>query len=461
MRTIKRNLSYLLLLISYLFLSSCSINKQISRSATDYVINNKALQAAHVGISIFDPAENKYLYNYQGHKYFVPASNTKIPTCYAAMKYLGDSLVGLRYKIWIDEDNDTLISLEPTGDPSFLHPDFISQPVFRFLQKNKYKLNFVMPFFYEKYFGSGWSWNDAQETYMAPRSFFPIYGNTVRFKTENNGQIIAIPDYFTKQTSIQFNTDNKNKISRQDHNNRFTFLKAKSDDVIERIQLSKQVLEIPFLPEKHLTESLLSDTLQKREATYDYSSFGGILSILPRKIINPSTIHSQPTDSLLKPMMHRSDNFFAEQSLLMVSNEMLGVMNDEKIIDTLLKTDFKDLPQKPRWADGSGLSRYNLFTPQSLISILNKMKNEFGMERIKEIFPTGGEGTISSYYKADSGYIYAKTGTLSGVVAFSGFLYTKKGKLLIFSTLVNNHQSSATAVRRVIEKFIQNIRNKY
>jgi D-alanyl-D-alanine carboxypeptidase/D-alanyl-D-alanine-endopeptidase (penicillin-binding protein 4) len=160
-------------------------------------------------------------------------------------------------------------------------------------------------------------------------------------------------------------------------------------------------------------------------------------------------------------MMHRSDNFFAEQSLLMVSNEKLGVMNDEKIIDTLLKTDFKDLPQKPRWVDGSGLSRYNLFTPQDFVFILSKMKNEFGMERIKGILPTGGTGTISNYYKADSNFIFGKTGTLSGVVAFSGFLYTKKGKLLIFSTLVNNHQASSTAVRRAVEKFIEGIRNKY
>ena len=159
--------------------------------------------------------------------------------------------------------------------------------------------------------------------------------------------------------------------------------------------------------------------------------------------------------------MHRSDNFFAEQTLLMVSNERLGVMNDEKIIDTLLKTDFKDLPQKPRWVDGSGLSRYNLFTPQDFVAILNKMKNEFGMERIKVILPTGNEGTISSYYKADSNYIFAKTGTLSGVVALSGFLYTKKNKLLIFSVLVNNHQASATAVRRAVEKFIEDVRNKY
>ncbi|HEY0041281.1 MAG TPA: D-alanyl-D-alanine carboxypeptidase, partial [Flavisolibacter sp.] len=177
--------------------------------------------------------------------------------------------------------------------------------------------------------------------------------------------------------------------------------------------------------------------------------------------LKDTILYSQPTDSLLKPMMHRSDNFFAEQSLLMVSNERLGFMSDEKIIDTILKTDFKDLPQKPRWVDGSGLSRYNLFTPQDFVFILNKMKAEFGMARIKEILPTGGEGTLSSYYKKDSTFIYAKTGTLSGVVALSGFLYTKSGKELIFSVLVNNHQGSATAVRRAVEKFIQGIREKY
>ncbi|HPG12484.1 MAG TPA: D-alanyl-D-alanine carboxypeptidase, partial [Chitinophagaceae bacterium] len=106
-------------------------------------------------------------------------------------------------------------------------------------------------------------------------------------------------------------------------------------------------------------------------------------------------------------------------------------------------------------------SRYNLFTPQDIVFILNKMNNEFGMDRIKEILPTGGEGTISNYYKTDSGYIYGKTGTLSGVVSFSGFLYTRKGKLLIFSTLVNNHNNSATEIRKAIEKFLQGIRNRY
>ncbi|HUR65012.1 MAG TPA: D-alanyl-D-alanine carboxypeptidase [Chitinophagaceae bacterium] len=229
------------------------------------------------------------------------------------------------------------------------------------------------------------------------------------------------------------------------------FVRYTSDSVKEQL--------IPFSTSIETINHLLQDTIAKEVISENnylaYDQNPG------NEIKDFKIIHSQPTDSLLKPMMHRSDNFFAEQTLLMVSNEILGVMNDNKIIDTLLKTDFEDLPQKPRWADGSGLSRYNLFTPQDFVFILNKMKNEFGMDRLKVIFATGGEGTISSYYKADSGYIYGKTGTLSGVVAFSGFLYTKKGKLLIFSTLVNNHQAAATDVRRAIEKFLQGVRSRY
>ncbi|HNR17208.1 MAG TPA: hypothetical protein PKG90_11135, partial [Chitinophagaceae bacterium] len=63
---------FLLFIFYFTFFSSCSIEKQISKSAKTDVLNIKALQTAHVGISIYDPAENKYLYNYQGDKYFVP-----------------------------------------------------------------------------------------------------------------------------------------------------------------------------------------------------------------------------------------------------------------------------------------------------------------------------------------------------------------------------------------------------
>jgi D-alanyl-D-alanine carboxypeptidase/D-alanyl-D-alanine-endopeptidase (penicillin-binding protein 4) len=133
-------------------------------------------------------------------------------------------------------------------------------------------------------------------------------------------------------------------------------------------------------------------------------------------------------------------------------------MSDEQIIDTLLKTDFKDLPTKPRWVDGSGLSRYNLFSPKDFIYILNKLQNEFGFARMKRILPTGGQGTLTNYYESDAGYIYAKTGSMSNNVSLSGYLITKKGKLLTFSVIINNFNGSGKSGRRAIEKLIKSIR---
>ncbi|HRQ52455.1 MAG TPA: D-alanyl-D-alanine carboxypeptidase, partial [Agriterribacter sp.] len=135
--------------------------------------------------------------------------------------------------------------------------------------------------------------------------------------------------------------------------------------------------------------------------------------------------------------------------------------DDRRMIQYLLDNDLAGFPQAPRWADGSGLSRYNLFTPDDFVWILHKMKDEFGMERLKTIFPTGGKGTLSNYYHNDSGFIYAKTGSMSGVISLSGYLYTKKGKLLIFSVLVNNHRQPAWMIRRKVELFLQDLRAKY
>src|SRR5215203_5290703 len=104
----------LLLIFSASVFFACNPYKRISQSAQQVVLADSTLVTAHVGISIYEPAAGKYWFNYQGDKYFVPASNTKIPTCYAAMKYLGDSLVGLRYY-----ESDSSIIIAGTADPTF------------------------------------------------------------------------------------------------------------------------------------------------------------------------------------------------------------------------------------------------------------------------------------------------------------------------------------------------------
>jgi serine-type D-Ala-D-Ala carboxypeptidase/endopeptidase (penicillin-binding protein 4) len=444
-----------------IYLSSCSVQKQIGKSAS-IVLEDSTLSKAHVGISIYDPESGKYLYNYNAENYFVPASNTKIPTCYAAMKYLEDSLTGL----WYYKLNDSSYRISPTGDPTFLLPEFPYQPVYNFFQiRSSYTYYYFnwKSVWKENGLGSGWSWDDYMEPYMAERSPFPIYGNLLKIKRNLPPEDERFSYGFRSNPRFDFgplfpvpvNIDsNMFLIKRELGANRFFVYPSEKrfDSVTLTISEPDNFFQFKYL---------LADT-----------TFWNGSSLFAGKMINDEDtifnddgktwlrIKSQPTDSMLKPMMHRSDNFFAEQTLLMVSREKLGIMNDAAIIDTILKTDFKDIPQKPRWADGSGLSRYNLFTPQDFVFILNKMKNEFGMDRIKVILPTGGEGTLSNYYIANKDRFFAKTGTLSGVVALSGFMYTRKNKLLIFSVLVNNHRGSAPDIRRKVEKFLQNICNR-
>ncbi len=426
-------------------ISSCSVNKQISRQASKLLLKDTAIRQGHIGISIYEPASGKYWYEHDAEKYFVPASNTKLFSLYAGMKYLGDSLNG--FKIYETADS---IYFKPNGDPTFLHPDFINQSFFNLLQSSRKKIAYPMDINHRfEALGLGWAWDDYGSGYMAERSSFPIYGNEVTF-ISNGKTIQSIPSYFLRkcfdEPMIQLlGSDGKFIVSRSKESNKFNF-RTKSSEVFKK-------QEIPFITNySFFNLELLLDTLG-----LPYNSmpqyFGNA-----KKYTNFKT---QPSDSLFKPMMHRSDNFFAEQTLLMASNEKLGYMSDGEMIAYLLNTDLKDIPQKPKWVDGSGLSRYNLFTPKSFVYLLNKMKNEFDWERIKNILPTGGEGTLSSYYKTEKGFIYAKTGTLSNNCALSGYLITKNNKLLIFSVLANNYQTGATPVRRAVEEFLKNIREKY
>jgi len=466
-----------LLLTFYFLLSSCTVTKQISKQAESILLKDSAIRTGHIGISIYEPATNKYWYNYNATNYFIPASNTKLFTLYAGMKYLGDSLVGLRYQIY----NDRAINIFPTGDPTFLHPDFKYQPVLNFITLNKAK-EFCFSYNVDKKpnllpLGNGWAWNDYTENYMVERNEFPIYGNIIKIayaSLEYSKHTLKIswktvPEYFSRYidtiNSIPIFERNFDSVTLSKKLLNFNVQRGLGNNNVTLIPDSRNFLknEIPFYTEQNNnTINILKNDFGINIGFCQVLNGQIPLYSIPIVPVNKlSVIYSQPSDSLFKPMMHRSDNFFAEQTLLMASNEHLGYMSDEKIIDTILKSDLKDIPQKPRWVDGSGLSRYNLFTPQSFVYILNKTKNEFGWERLKNILPTGGTGTLSSYYKKDSSFIYAKTGTLSNNCALSGYLITKKGKLLIFSILANNYITGATPVRKAVEKFLLAVRENY
>jgi D-alanyl-D-alanine carboxypeptidase/D-alanyl-D-alanine-endopeptidase (penicillin-binding protein 4) len=420
-------------------------------SSLKQFLDNKELRTAHVGIYVYDDSSKKVIADYQSDKYFVPASNTKLFSLYAGMKYLGDSLVGIRYM-----RNDTSLLVIPTGDPSLLHPDFQSQPVVDFL-KTRNKITLLQVGWQENALGPGWAWDDYNDDYSVERSPFPVYGNFIRWNQQkspfrSNASFEETPTVSSSPEiswKVRFSTDTIPKtflVKRLLDSNIFTIRLGNEPDISQ---------DVPFITgDMNTVAGLLQDTLGKKVNVYQSAQH---YIILP-PISAFAKIYSRPVDSIFMPMMFRSDNFFAEQTLLMVSAQLLEIMKDETIIDTLLSGPLADLPQKPSWVDGSGLSRYNLFTPQDFVTLLIKFKNEFGMDRMKRILPTGGTGTLKNRYLAGAGYIFAKTGSMNGVVCLSGYVYTVKKHLLEFSILVNSEMDSAPAIRREIETYVEYLR---
>lgn len=432
--------------ISFSFMA-CSPAQRLSKTFQKQLAGDSAFTNAHIGVSVYDAGSQTSLFQYNSNKYFVPASNTKIPTLYAGMKYLGKQLPGLL----VNEQVDSVI-ITPTGDPTFLHVDYRQHPVFDFLKSKNKPIGVNSSNWKTDALGSGWTWNDYLGYYSAERSPMPVYGN---YLTWTQQRTVETKDGVKDTTVMVFTQPEINWSTNfsEGKANRFDIYRPRTENVytITEGKEMKAQLEVPFVTNGiQAALELLKDTLGKE------------ISITTTKPKAPSQIiYSQPADSMFKPLMYRSDNFFAEQTLLMVSHQLLGIMDEQLLIDSLLKTDFKNMPQRPRWADGSGLSRYNLFTPDDFVWLLLKMKDEFGMDRLKTVFATGNTGTLRNYYKEEAGFIYAKTGTLSGVVALSGYLYTNQNKLLVFSFLVNNHNTSAATVRRAVEKFIKALRAKY
>ncbi len=411
--------------------------RQITRQQANTFLSDSIISTGHVGISIYEPATGKYLYNYNADKNFMPSSNVKLFSLYAGLKYLGDSLVGARYT-----ESDSAISIIPAGDPTLLHVDFASQPVIDFLRKTTKHIFLNGHNFKSNMYGNGWAWNDYPDYYMAERSALPVYGNCITFSIKKN-IFQSIPDNLSPFIvyTIPQQKDKSITVERNFFSNTFNVLTDnKTSDVIIT----------PFITSDSLAAKLLSESVHKN------------ISLAHSQVMDSNkktvTIFSRPADSLFKPMMFNSDNFFAEQTLLMASNEKLGYMSDGDMIDSLLKNDLKDIPTTPRWVDGCGLSRYNLFSPKDFIYILDKLQNEFGLARMKRILPTAGQGTLRGYYEKDAGFIYAKTGSMSNNVSLSGYLTTKSNRQLLFSIQINNYSGSGREGRRAIEKFIQGIR---
>lgn len=107
------------------------------------------------------------------------------------------------------------------------------------------------------------------------------------------------------------------------------------------------------------------------------------------------------------------------------------------------------------FADGSGLSRLTLVTPNTIYRLLRHMHGSKYRDAWVAMLPVGGEdGTLISRFKDDkieAKRIHAKTGTLTHVSGLSGYADSTKHGRIVFSLLVNNYNDPSTEIRKAMD----------
>lgn len=164
---------------------------------------------------------------------------------------------------------------------------------------------------------------------------------------------------------------------------------------------------------------------------------------------------SEPLSVLLSLFLKPSDNLYGEVFLKTLSREAnpsepASAASGAEVVKAFLDDEGID-SSGVKTVDGSGLSPHNTLTARFVGDLLIRNKKAFSAEEWETYFnalPIGGvDGTIADRF-TDSpakGHVHAKTGTLTGVSALSGYLEAGDGTDYVFSILMNGFEDSGEA----------------
>lgn len=159
---------------------------------------------------------------------------------------------------------------------------------------------------------------------------------------------------------------------------------------------------------------------------------------------------SVPYSVIMRTINKPSQNFYAEQVFRTMGKERLGIGSSEngrKVAHAVLSQWGVDTVRL-RYADGSGLSRLNLITPNDIVAILTGIHREgekYFLPFYESLPIAGVDGSIRNRMKgtAAEGNVHAKTGFIGYVRALSGYATSRDGEMFAFS-LVANHYTVPT-----------------
>ena len=451
----------------------------------DSMLDLPQLSRSHWGILIQTSSGSHTIYSRNAQQYFVPASNAKLLTTASALHQLGSQF---RIRTSVYGSGDGSLHMVGRGDPSLTDAQLreLAQQLSRQGIRQVSQLIAKDDYFRGSAVNSSWEWGDIQVDYGAAVNSLILNQNAVMLK--------LLPQALGQPLRAIW-ADPTDAMRWRIENDTLTSGPTEPASIIVSRNLAGSVLQITghlgvnSQPEsvalavlepgknflQHFRRILAAEGVtvaqalvaagSENKATYSYTQLLNLIRVhlRPSAFRELAAIESPPLSQLLVETNQNSNNLYAEALLRTLG---VNINNSPATIDSIeagLRAERATLtelgvdPGGYVLADGSGLSRHNLVSPEAIVQTLKAMSKSPEALIYRASLPVAGiSGTLGNRFHDTpaQGILQAKTGTMSGISAISGYLDAPYYEPLVFSIIVNQSSQSAATLRQAIDGIV-------
>jgi len=464
-----------LILLQLPLTASATTPAQISQTINKIVASSH--ENLNAGIIVANLSTGKIVYEKNPTRLFLPASNLKLFTAYAALKKLGPAFT-FQTAVYADTShlqNGILngnVYFKFSGDPQLTLPQ-LNNLVSALTRAGIQKINGAVIVDNSAYdsagLGPGWMWDDQNYCYSAPINALNINHNcfSINLLPADHPSALSLLEPVQPPLLVNINnqirTTSPNSVCQinieSNESNNYT-LNGCISSVKPGIKKTATTLEIATINAPLYASKLLDQLLQNNHITVTQGVQFGRLNSGNNLI---AVINSKPLSKIIADMLKPSDNLIANslfKKLGEVTSQRIGSWETGKeAMQTIMRVQLLIEPRSQIIVDGSGDSRYDLVTPQQILMILLSVyRNPTLADIYIPALPIAGiDGTLHSRMTSPGikGKVLAKTGSMEGVSSLSGFIKTSHKQTLAFVIVFNNFTGSENKYRAIQDRICE------
>ncbi len=420
------------------------------------------------------------LYSLNPRKLLTPASTMKIVTLAAAAERLGWEYVFETHVLGIGAidfgflDGDLLVvgSGDPTvddwnGEGTRLFQSWAERLKALGVRTVSGRIVGDDDAFEDEGLGAGWAWDDLGMGYAARTGALQFNQNTAQISIRPGSTEGASAEVTVRPEWVEMRLKNLIRTSLAGVANDLSIRPIGGDAVLElrgSVALDGGLVRNVAVenPTRYFVSGLLgaltANGIDVRGGAVDIDD---LATPIRRSDASPLLTHrSMPLAALAGTMMKLSQNMYAETLLKTLGRPASGTGSTQAGLRAVRETldGWGIDPAGMQMADGSGLSRYNLMAPETLVAVLSHVHRQDRLRApfLASLAVAGREGTLAERMKGTKaeGNARAKTGSLSNVRALAGYVRTADNDLLAFAVIANNVGAATHEVDQTMDAIV-------